>query len=59
MVKPETGQANFDERIRHALAAEGYRIEVPSEVAGAAHGAEILHGTGEIRAGGNTWAAGI
>jgi gamma-glutamyltranspeptidase/glutathione hydrolase len=45
--------ANFDPAIRDALARAGYRIEVPKEVAGAAHGAEILHATGEIRAGGN------
>jgi gamma-glutamyltranspeptidase/glutathione hydrolase len=33
---------NFDPAIRNALARAGYRIEVPKEVAGAAHGAEIL-----------------
>jgi gamma-glutamyltranspeptidase/glutathione hydrolase len=43
--------ANFDPAIRDALARVGYRIEVPKEVAGAAHGVEILHETGEIRAG--------
>jgi gamma-glutamyltranspeptidase/glutathione hydrolase len=41
--------ANFDPAIRDTLARAGYRIEVPKEVAGAAHGAEILHTTGEIR----------
>jgi len=46
--------ANFDPPIREALAAAGYRIEVPAEVAGAAHGAEILHPAGQLRAGGNT-----
>lgn len=51
--------AHFDPAIREALARAGYRIETPKEVAGAAHGAEILHGSGEIRAGGNHWAAGI
>lgn len=51
--------SNFDPAIREALSRAGYRIEVPKEVAGAAHGAEILRATGEIRAGGNTWAAGI
>jgi gamma-glutamyltranspeptidase / glutathione hydrolase len=50
--------ANFDPVIRHTLERAGYRIEAPKEVAGGAHGAEILHG-GEIRAGGNNWAAGI
>jgi gamma-glutamyltranspeptidase/glutathione hydrolase len=43
--------ANFDPDVRAVLARMGYRIEAPKEVAGAAHGAEILHG-GEIRAGG-------
>lgn len=51
--------ANFDSAIRDALSAAGYRIEVPAEVAGAAHGAEILHASNALRAGGNTWAAGI
>jgi gamma-glutamyltranspeptidase len=46
--------ANFDPPIREALAAAGYRIEVPAEVAGAAHGAEILHATGQLKAGGST-----
>jgi gamma-glutamyltranspeptidase/glutathione hydrolase len=50
---------NFDPLIRDALAGLGHRIEVPNEVAGAAHGAEILKRTGQVRAGGNTWAAGI
>ena len=50
---------NFDPAIRDALAARGHRIEVPDEVAGAAHGAEILKDTRQLRAGGNTWAAGI
>jgi len=50
--------ANFDPAIREALAAAGYRIEIPPEVAGAAHGAEIQRDSGLLRAGGNTWAAG-
>jgi gamma-glutamyltranspeptidase/glutathione hydrolase len=50
---------DFDPAIREALAALGHRIEIPAEVAGAAHGAEILRHTGMLRAGGNTWAAGI
>lgn len=49
---------NFDPAIRDALTALGHRIEIPNEVAGAAHGAEILKSSGQIRAGGNTWAAG-
>ena len=51
--------ADFDAAVRNALADAGYRVDVPAEVAGAAHGAELLRSTGEIRAGGNTWAAGI
>lgn len=50
---------NFDPSIREALERLGYHIETPDELARAAHGAEILHGTGGIRAGGNDWAAGI
>jgi gamma-glutamyltranspeptidase / glutathione hydrolase len=50
---------NFPPAARDALAAAGYRIEIPDEVAGAAHGAEILKHNGGLRAGGNTWAAGI
>jgi gamma-glutamyltranspeptidase / glutathione hydrolase len=50
---------NFDPAARAVLEARGYRIEVPDEVAGAAHGAEILKHNGGLRAGGNTWAAGV
>ena len=50
---------NFDPDIRAALQAEGYRFEVPEEVAGAAHGVEFFHDTRMIRAGGKTWSAGI
>lgn len=50
---------NFDAEIRDALESNGLRVEVPNEVAGAAHGAEILKSTGQLRAGGNTWAAGV
>jgi gamma-glutamyltranspeptidase/glutathione hydrolase len=49
---------NFDPAARAGLEVRGYRIEVPEEVAGAAHGAEILK-AGGLRAGGNTWAVGI
>ena len=51
--------SNFDLGIREVLNSLGHHIEVPKEVAGAAHGAEIRRLTGEVRAGGNTWAAGI
>lgn len=50
---------NFDPAMRQALEALGHRVEVPNEVAGAAHGAEILKSSGLLRAGGNTHAAGI
>jgi gamma-glutamyltranspeptidase/glutathione hydrolase len=56
--KPLEISTNFDSVIRDQLEHAGHKIEVPDEVAGAAHGAEILSG-GKIRAGGNTWAAGI
>jgi gamma-glutamyltranspeptidase/glutathione hydrolase len=50
---------NFDHAIRDALAVRGHRIEVPDEVAGTVHGAEILQQDGVLRAGGNTWAVGV
>jgi gamma-glutamyltranspeptidase/glutathione hydrolase len=50
---------NFDAGVRAVLGRMGYRIETPDEVAGAAHGVEILRSSREIRAGGNTWAAGV
>jgi len=50
--------SDFDPRLREELAAAGYRIEVPQEVAGAAHGVEIRRADGAIRAGGNTWGVG-
>ncbi len=50
---------NFDTSMRQSLEQLGYRIEVPNEVAGAAHGAEFLKPSRLIRAGGNTWASGI
>jgi gamma-glutamyltranspeptidase/glutathione hydrolase len=51
--------ANFDPILRERLAELGHHITVPNEVAGAAHGAEILRPAGGLRAGGNTWAAGF
>jgi len=51
--------SNFDPVIREQLESAGYRTEIPDEVCGAAHGAELLHAEGKIRAGGNIWAAGI
>jgi gamma-glutamyltranspeptidase/glutathione hydrolase len=51
--------ANFDPRMREALEQAGCRIEIPEQLAGAAHGAELLRGDVAIRAGGNTWAAGV
>ncbi len=50
---------NFPPGIHHALERAGYRIEIPDEVAGAAHGVEFFPADRRIRAGGNTWAAGI
>jgi gamma-glutamyltranspeptidase/glutathione hydrolase len=51
--------SNFDPGIRQELERAGFRTEIPDEVAGAAHGAEMLCAERKIRAGGNTWAAGI
>lgn len=51
--------SNFDPGIRHELERAGFKTEIPDEVAGAAHGAELLRAERKIRAGGNIWAAGI
>jgi gamma-glutamyltranspeptidase/glutathione hydrolase len=51
--------SNFDPGIRQELEIAGFRTEIPEEVAGAAHGAELLHAGRKVRAGGNIWAAGI
>jgi gamma-glutamyltranspeptidase len=51
--------SNFDSGIRQELESAGFRTEIPEEVAGAAHGAELLRAEKKIRAGGNIWAAGI
>ena len=56
--EPVEISSGFDPAIRRALEARGHRIEVPEEVAGAAHGAEILR-SGQLRAGGNTLAVGF
>ena len=50
---------NFDPAVRDGLAERGHRLVVPEEVAGAVHGAEILRPGIKLRAGGNTWAAGV
>ncbi len=57
--EPVEISSGFDPAVRRALEAGGHRIEVPEEVAGAAHGAEILRGSGQLRAGGNTLAVGV
>jgi gamma-glutamyltranspeptidase/glutathione hydrolase len=51
--------ADFNPAIREALDRDGYKTEVPDEVAGSAHAAEFFPATRTIRAGGNVWAAGI
>jgi gamma-glutamyltranspeptidase/glutathione hydrolase len=50
---------DFDPVVRDALAKRGHRLVVPEEVSVAVHGAEILHARTSLRAGGNTWAAGL
>jgi gamma-glutamyltranspeptidase / glutathione hydrolase len=57
--EPVEISADFSLQARAALEKMGHRTEVPDEVAGAAHGAEILRADGRLRAGGNTWAAGV
>jgi gamma-glutamyltranspeptidase / glutathione hydrolase len=58
--EPLEASSNLDPELRQKLAELGHHIIVPNEVAGAAHGAEILRTSGcGLRAGGNTWAAGF
>ena len=45
--------------ILDGLTAMGHEVEPVSGVAGAAHNVEILKREGKVRAGGNTWAAGV
>ncbi len=51
--------ADFESHVRDSLAQAGHHLTVPNEVAGAAHGAEILSGGNILRGGGNTWAVGV
>jgi len=45
--------------ILDSLVATGHEVEPAWGVAGAAHNAEVLKREGRVRAGGNTWAAGV
>jgi hypothetical protein len=45
--------------ILEGLMNMGHQVKSVPSVAGAAHNAEILKWEGTVRAGGNTWAAGI
>ena len=45
--------------IVNGLEQMGHRVEVVDRIGGAAHGAEFFAAEGRVRAGGNTWAAGV
>ena len=50
---------SLDEAIRDGLLEMGHDLDVVGGVAGGAHCAEFLKTDGKVRAGGNTWAAGV
>lgn len=56
--EPVEIQDTVDARITAALEAMGHQIVRAAEVGNSAHSAELLE-SGEIRAGGNVWAAGV
>ncbi|MBD3291669.1 MAG: hypothetical protein GF393_01990 [Armatimonadia bacterium] len=47
------------EEIASSLREMGHEVEEPKAIAGAMHSAEFLKTGGEVRAGGNHWAAGV
>ena len=57
--EPVTISESAGASILDNLVAMGHKVQPVRGVAGAAHGAEILKGEGMVRAGGNTWAAGV
>ena len=50
---------NADECVVDELRALGHEISVRDGIAGGMHCAEVLKAEGKVRAGGNTWAAGV
>ena len=52
-------QEGVPPEIVNGLEQMGHRVEVVGRIGGAAHGAEFFAAEGRVRAGGNTWAAGV
>ena len=59
MEEPVMVTRSLDEAIQNGLLELGHELEVVGGVAGGAHCAEFLKSEGKVRAGGNTWAAGV
>ena len=59
MEEPLMVTRSLDEAIRDGLLGMGHDLDVVGGVAGGAHCAEFLKLEGKVRAGGNTWAAGV
>jgi gamma-glutamyltranspeptidase/glutathione hydrolase len=59
MAEPLNVQETAGQRIIEGLRAMGHEINVVKSIAGAAHIAEFLKNERTVRAGGNTWAAGV
>lgn len=59
MEEPLMVTRSLDESIRDGLLDMGHDLDVVGGVAGGVHCAEFLKPEGKVRAGGNTWAAGV
>jgi gamma-glutamyltranspeptidase/glutathione hydrolase len=59
MEEPLMVTRSLAESIRDGLLEMGHELDVVGGVAGGAHCAEFLKSAGKVRAGGNTWAAGV
>ena len=59
MEEPIMVTRSLDEAIQDGLLDMGHELNVVGGVAGGAHCAEYLKPEGTVRAGGNTWAAGV
>lgn len=57
--EPVMVTASLDPAIQDGLREMGHELDVVAGVAGGAHCAEYLKAEGKVRAGGNTWAAGV
>jgi gamma-glutamyltranspeptidase len=57
--EPAVVSESVEASIVEGLKGMGHEVRPERSVAGAAHCAEVLKGEGRVRAGGNTWAAGV